>query len=83
MLRRAPRERLYGERRIARAAGSHERRPKDPEIWRLMREAPWIGNARFGIVSHTSSTEGMSADPWRRRSLHKNIRSPCFPIPLL
>lgn len=33
IIRRAPRQRLHCQRRVARAAGSHRRRPQNPQIW--------------------------------------------------
>ena len=48
MLRRAPGERLRGERRVARAARAHHRRAEDAEVRHLVREAPAVDDVGLG-----------------------------------
>src|SRR5438270_4620442 len=75
MLRRAPRERLHGERRIVRAARPHRRRAEDAEIRRRMRKAPAIDDVGRGIVAHARSAVRVRAQSHRaadRRALNQD-----------
>src|SRR6185436_6251070 len=47
MIRRAPRERLRGERGIAGAAAAHDRRAEHADVRCLVREAPAIDDVRL------------------------------------
>src|ERR1035438_3521921 len=83
MVRRAPRQSLNRERRVARTAGSHKRRTQNAEILRLMREAPAIRHVRLRVIAHPRAAEGMRTQTGDQRRLHKHLdRAPC-PVPLL
>src|SRR5260221_10245237 len=52
MLRRAPREGLGRQRRVARAARAHDGPAEHPDIARLVREAVTVHDVRLDAVTH-------------------------------
>src|SRR4030088_246672 len=55
MLSGAPRERLRGERRVARPARAHHRRAEDTKVRRFVREPPAVDDVRVRVVAHAGA----------------------------
>src|SRR5215472_1463088 len=57
----APSQRLDGQGRVARSAGSEDATAKQAQIGDLMGKSPSVNDARFGIVAHASAAVGVGA----------------------
>src|SRR5262249_42692566 len=59
MLRRAPSQRLGGERGIVSAAGAHHRGAEDAEGWHLVRKAVAVDYIGLAVVAHAGAAVGV------------------------
>src|SRR2546423_7735622 len=83
MFGRAPRERLDGERRVARAARAHHRRAEHAEVRRLVCEPPAIDDVRLGAVAHARAAVRVRRHAHRaahRRALHGHCAGRAIPL---
>src|SRR5262249_33102831 len=59
MLRRAPGQRLGGERGIVGAAGAHHRGAENAKVWHLVRKAVAVDYIGLAVVAHAAATVGV------------------------